>query len=187
MVGFIQSVWHCNLLTNVGDEPTAAIIDSLLLARSAPATIFSDFLRVLPARDQKAVIEGVISLLSRRFLSHLPRDHVTPDPAIAGVAGLLKRVVDQDVGRRASLAKWLSGHGDAGFEEDFATRRAVVGVVAENQDDVLKVVEDALAMFGDKLYIDHAPTSQQEGKVNGLRCRFKTYTDTQQPERKAFF
>lgn len=91
------------------------------------------------------------------------------------MAGLIKRAVNGDAARKSCLVGWLTSSTGAGLGEGIAVRRTVVAAIGENKDDVLGIVEGALALFGDELYIRHSPALQQEGWLASATSTYYSY------------
>lgn len=118
----------------------------------------------VPTLEQRKLFNAMILHLAVKFLDPVEEKEDTSSHTIFGVADLIKRVVDNDTGRRANVVSWLTEPTGAGLGKGIAIRRAVVASIGENKDDVLAVVQNILGLFGEELYIRHSPVMQQEGE-----------------------
>jgi telomere length regulation protein len=123
----------------------------------------------VPALDQKRILTTLIAHLGGRFLTNMAHNDRSPTKTISAVAGLLARATGDSAPRRACLVAWLTGSTGAGVGEGIAVRRAVVAALSASKDDICSVVEAAVGLFGDELYIRHSPALQQEG--GPMPCR----------------
>ena len=144
----------------------------MLLGRIEHPNKFLKLLGVLPSFEQRNVIFAALKYLSKEHLSAAvtSEDNAQWWLADAGIisaaAGLISLMVANDELRRLQLINWLTDSSGAGSGDGIAIRRAVIVTLAENKADIETVFEKSLQQFGDRLYIRHSPTLQQEGLIS---------------------
>lgn len=82
---------------------------------------------------------------------------------IWAAAGVLNTMFGTSTSRKGHLIAWLTGAAGAGIGETSGIRRTAIAVLAPDLEDLSTVLEKSLNLFGDELYIKHAPMLQQEG------------------------
>jgi telomere length regulation protein len=145
------------------------IVATLLLGRKGQHAEFLKLLDVLPRFEQRNVFYSVLKIVSREHLSVevLSEDNAQWWQADTGIisaaAGLISLMAANEEQRKVQLINWLTGSPGAGSGDGIAIRRAVVAALTRDKTDTDTVLEKSLQQFGDKLYIRHTPTLQQEG------------------------
>jgi telomere length regulation protein len=95
---------------------------------------------------------------------------------VSSVASLIIQIVNENVtNQKEHLTSWLTGSSGAGLGDGIAIRRAVVLALSRNKTDIETVFDKSLQQFGDKLYIMHTPTLQQEGNLSLCSFWFDVY------------
>lgn len=90
-------------------------------------------------------------------------------PQIAAAAALIRGMIDDNQPMKDHLISWLSDP-NLSATEPFALRRAAISALAEEKHDNRIIVDDPMQdimeknmkLFGDSLFIKHAPILQQE-------------------------
>ena len=136
------------------------------------STRFIAFLKILPSFEYRNFLYTVLKLVPGLYLS---ASVTTEDDAqwwrsdtgiVSSVAALVGEIVGADnAHHKDHLISWLTGSSGAAVGEGIAIRRAVVSVLAREKQDIESVLHKSLQQFGDKLYIKHTPTLQQDGIV----------------------
>lgn len=145
------------------------LLASLVVSNSRCAAHFQKLLGALSSFEQRNVIYSVLKVLSTEYLSS---SITTEDNAewwqsdatiVSAAASIVTLLTAQAENRKDHLILWLTSSSGAGVGEGIAIRRAVVASIAANKSDIELVLDKCLSQFGDKLYINHTPTLQQEG------------------------
>lgn len=151
------------------DTVVKELLESLVLRDTKYETHFQKLLCNLSYIEQRNVIHSILKLLSTDYLS---TSITTEDNAdwwqsdatiVSAAASLITLLITQADNRKAHLISWLTSSSGAGVGEGIAIRRAAVAALAASKSDIESVLDRSLSQFGDKLYIKHAPTLQQEG------------------------
>jgi telomere length regulation protein len=140
------------------------LLSELVFKSGADPSKFGVLLGNLPQTEQRKVLYSVLKLCSTEHLDRLGRCEAEDSkPRISAVAGALTAILRSGQNGRRHLVEWLTGSSGAGLGEGVGIRRAGAAVIAQNNDDLVTVLEKSLAQFGDQLYIKHSPMLQQEG------------------------
>ncbi|KAF8863444.1 hypothetical protein BDZ45DRAFT_615754 [Acephala macrosclerotiorum] len=129
---------------------------------------FEKLLGSLSNIEQRNALYAILKLLSAEYLSAVVTTEDTPTwwqsdgSVVSAAAGLITLLVSKSDSRKAQLISWLTSSSGAGVGEGISIRRAALVVIAANKSDVESVLDKSLQQFGDKLYIKHTPTLQQE-------------------------
>ena len=131
----------------------------------------------MPSYEQKRVLFSILHILSAS-----PEQRFNPK-IVGGAAALLLNIVGGDENRTQILSEWLVRASPDGSAESREIQKAVVLVIVTHPSrhtrlehrfvklkdlDLRKeFYQNTLQTFGDKLWIRHAPLSEQESK-----CRF---------------
>jgi hypothetical protein len=116
------------------------------------------------------VLFTVLKVLSNDHLRGVgPLKQEESSTVISAVAGVLDSIIETDRKRLGLLATWLTSPSGAGLGEGVGIRRAVLAVIAKDNDSILSVLEKSIRQFGDLLYIKHSPVLQQEGMPRNNR------------------
>lgn len=132
---------------------------------------FEKLLGSLSTIEQRNVLYVILKLLSTEYLSAVVTTEDNPiwwqsdASVVSAAAGLITLLVAKSESRRVQLISWLTSSSGAGVGEGIAIRRATLVAIAANKSDVESVLDKSLQQFGDKLYIKHTPTLQQEGMI----------------------
>lgn len=132
---------------------------------------FEKLLDSLSNIEQRRVLYAILKLLSAEYLSAAVTTEDTPTwwqsdaSVVSAAAGLIALLVSKSECRKTQLISWLTSSSGAGVGEGIAIRRAALVAIAANKSDVESVLDKSLQQFGDKLYIKHTPTLQQEGMI----------------------
>lgn len=142
------------------------LVEGLLLSPvEKDVELFEKIFGNLPQHDQKRLLMAILKYATNVFSS--PEKSKDEASVVSAVAGLLRTIVKVDEKRRGILVGWLTSVSGGAAGEHVGIRRAAVGVLTEYRDDITIVLEKTMALFGDNLYIKHAPLLQQEGKLPG--------------------
>lgn len=146
---------------------------NFFLHQSQDLAKFTKLLNTMPSSDQRNFVKSVLKVASKDYLSSAittednsewwKSDTVTVSAAAALVNFL---TVDENI-RKGYLISWLTSSSGAGIGDGVAIRRAIVASLTREKRDIETVLDKALQQFGDKLYIKHTPTLQQEGMYLG--------------------
>lgn len=127
--------------------------------------MLTELLDALPPTDQRKLMFSMLNLLVTKHLASIDPDTSAEDyPTIWAAAGALKAVIGTSETRKIELVAWLTNVSGAGIGESCAIRRAALASLAHDKEAILSVLEKTLGLFGDQLYIRHAPMLQQEGE-----------------------
>ncbi|TLS25016.1 hypothetical protein PpBr36_07620 [Pyricularia pennisetigena] len=143
------------------------IVEELLLSSiEKDAELFEKIFDNLPRYDQKRILMGILKYATDVFSSlESPKDEKS---LVYAVAGLLRAIVNVDEKRRGVIVGWLTSVSGGAAGEHVGIRRAAIAVLAEHREDITAVLEKSMALFGDNLYIKHAPLLQQEAHAQIL-------------------
>ncbi|KAI7924136.1 hypothetical protein M0657_004807 [Pyricularia oryzae] len=143
------------------------LVEGLLLsAVEKDVELFEKIFGNLPQHDQKRLLMAILKYATNVFSS--PEKSKDEASVVSAVAGLLRTIVKVDEKRRGILVGWLTSVSGGAAGEHVGIRRAAVGVLTEYRDDITIVLEKTMALFGDNLYIKHAPLLQQEAHAQIL-------------------
>jgi telomere length regulation protein len=145
------------------------LLVSLVLGDTKHEAHFQKLLGNVSNTEQRNVIHSILNLLSTDYLS----TNITTEnnaewwksdaSVVSAAASLITLLITQADNRNSHLISWLTSSSGAGVGEGIAIRRAAVASVAASKSDIELVLDKCLSQFGDKLYIKHTPTLQQEG------------------------
>lgn len=150
------------------------LVVSLLLRDTKFELHFKRLLSNISNIEQRNIVYSILKLLGTDYLS---ASITTEDNAdwwrsdatmVSAAASLITLLISQSDSRKAHLISWLTSSSGAGVGEGIAIRRAAVAAIAASKSDIESVLEKSLSQFGDKLYIKHTPTLQQEGMNHSL-------------------
>ncbi|KAF3762602.1 hypothetical protein M406DRAFT_280743 [Cryphonectria parasitica EP155] len=117
----------------------------------------------LPYSQQRTILFGLLKSLSETYLNDLGACGAPSDESIiSAAAGVVTNLVADEPKYRSHLITWLTTATGAGLGDAVGIRRAILAVLAPNQDDIITVFSKSLSQFGDYLYIRHTPVLQQE-------------------------
>ncbi|KUJ22280.1 uncharacterized protein LY89DRAFT_292418 [Mollisia scopiformis] len=157
-----------SLRLGYSDTIVKELLTSLALGDAKYQPHLEKLLESLSNIEQRNVLYTVLNLLSRDYLSAaIPTEDnsewwQSDSRAISAAAGLITAVIAKAETRKANLVSWLTNSSGAGVGEGIAIRRAALVTIAESKSDVESVFDKSLSQFGNKLYIKHTPTLQQE-------------------------
>ncbi|KAF2756633.1 hypothetical protein EJ05DRAFT_477740 [Pseudovirgaria hyperparasitica] len=83
-------------------------------------------------------------------------------PRIAGAAALIQTLISESPILKDALSSWLVKCSTTGVDPSVLVIRAVVAIVALDEDRLQTLTEKLMADFGDSLYIRHTPILVQE-------------------------
>jgi len=115
--------------------------------------------KALQAHDQRRFME--LLLHGCRSLFGLDTVPGHSGEAIGKAAALISEVVADSTRLMERLAMWLQDAA-GNCRQPVATRRAVIAVVSSETDRLQEVMEASMKLFGENLFIKHAPIVQQE-------------------------
>ncbi|OAX83232.1 hypothetical protein ACJ72_02410 [Emergomyces africanus] len=146
------------------------IYDALLLQEGATPDRFGILLDKLRPHDQILFFKSVLRDLETRFLHLFPNvaknslDDPNKHRVIGGVSAIVVMIVRDRDFLRSQLSEWLVSGLETNIKGiDF--RRALLASFRNQQESILEIIQKALEMFGDKLYIKHTPAYAQEGNT----------------------
>ncbi|KAI6382756.1 hypothetical protein MCOR25_000565 [Pyricularia grisea] len=151
---------HTDLLANY-------LVEGLLLSTvKKDDELFEKVFCSLPQYDQKRLLMAILKYATNLFSS----SESSKDEAslVSAVAGLVQTIVKVDEKRRGIIVEWLTSVSGGAAGEHVGIRRAAVAVLAEHRENITAVLEKSMALFGDNLYIKHAPLLQQEAHAQIL-------------------
>ncbi|KAJ2904136.1 telomere binding protein [Zalerion maritima] len=152
-----------------GDGLVRHVLAELVLGNGTDLGPFKAFLGQLSTYEQQKTISGVLSLLAEKRLNDLGNANIKrKNPIISAAASLVKEIVGGDARRTEYLVSWLTSNSGAGLGDGVAIRRAVVAVLSEKRETVISALEKAMELFGDMIYVKHAPILQQEVHAQSL-------------------
>ncbi|KAE8442302.1 hypothetical protein EG329_003502 [Mollisiaceae sp. DMI_Dod_QoI] len=144
------------------------LLVSLVLRDAKYQEHFTKLLGRLSTIEQRNVLYIILKLLSTEYLSASisTEDNSTwwrsDASVVSAAAGLPTLLIANSEARKVHLICWLTSSSGAGVGEGIAVRRAAVVAIAASKSDIESVLDKCLQQFGDKLYIKHTPTLQQE-------------------------
>ncbi|KAK3335755.1 telomere length regulation protein-domain-containing protein [Cercophora scortea] len=139
------------------------VLARLLLTKGVDPQRFGGLLNNLPQMEQRRVMFSVLKILSDEYLDSLGLcESEESQTLVSAAAGALQSIVGMHENRRNHLLEWLTSSSGAGLGEGVSIRRAVMAVISQDKDNIVKVVEKSISQFGDQLYIKHSPILQQE-------------------------
>lgn len=154
---------------------------SLVLGDVKYQVHFEKLLGSLSNIEQRNVLYVILKLLSTEYLSAVvttednPTWYQSDASVVSAVAGSIALFIAKSETRKGHLVSWMTSSSGAGAGEGIAIRRAALAAISAYRSDVESVLDRSLQQFGDKLYIKHTPTLQQEGMVQAV-IHF-TFTD----------
>ncbi|OJD10849.1 hypothetical protein AJ78_08250 [Emergomyces pasteurianus Ep9510] len=169
--------WNClgqfaarSLSLGYTAQVVSEIYDTLLLHKDAMPDRFGTLLDKLRPHEQILVFKSVLHDLETRFLHFLPSTAKNPldEPnkhrVIGGVSAVVATIVRDRDFLTSQLSEWLVSGREASIKGiDF--RRALLASFRNQQEPVLEILQKAIEIFGDKLYIKHTPVYAQEGNT----------------------
>ncbi|KAK4044461.1 telomere length regulation protein-domain-containing protein [Parachaetomium inaequale] len=168
-VKFVSDLFAKALRLGHSDGLIKQLVAALVLKPAAKPKRFGVLLGNLPQTEQRKVLYSVLKLFSADRLDRLGRcESEQSKTPISAVAGALSGILDSVENGRRHLVEWLTGSSGAGLGEGVGIRRAVMAVVSQDRDDLVRVLEKSLGQFGDQLYIKHSPMLQQEAHAQVL-------------------
>jgi len=144
---------------------------SLLLTSKEYSAHFTKLLDGVSNFEQRNVLYAILKIASKAFLSaeittEADSKWWESDKAVVSAgAGLINLILGKDESRKNHLLAWLTSTSLAGVGDGIAIRRAVIATLAQDKTDIETVLDKSLQQFGDRLYIKHTPTLQQEGII----------------------
>ena len=132
---------------------------------------FEKLLSGLASFEQRIVIQSILQLVSKEYLSTIATSEDNPSwwkidaEIISAIAGLISQVLGNQDLRKTQLITWLTDSSGAGVGESIAIRRASITSLAKSKKDIEVIFDKSLHQFGDQLYIKHTPIIQQEGSL----------------------
>lgn len=166
-VGFQENL--SRVTKRIPDTVVKELLASLIVGDTRYETHFQKLLGKLSNVEQRNVIHSTLKLLSTDYLS---ASITTEDNAewwqsdasiVSAAASLVALLITQADNRKGHLISWLTTASGAGVGEGIAIRRVALASIAASKSDIESILDKCLSQFGDKLYIKHTPTLQQEG------------------------
>lgn len=104
--------------------------------------------------------------MAEKFLNSLDGDCNQKDLMVSSAAGVIMEIVGTDKVRNEYLITWLTSNSGAGLGDGIGIRRAVIATLAKDCELLNSALEKIMSLFGDIIYIKHAPILQQEGLLS---------------------
>ncbi|KAF4624096.1 hypothetical protein G7Y89_g14073 [Cudoniella acicularis] len=150
------------------------LLGFILLQSEDEGSHFIKLLDSLSNFEQRNMIFIIFQVISKYYIS---ADITTEADSswwksdakpISGAVKLVKVLIAGEESRKTQVLAWLTSSSGAGVGEGIAIRRAVIAALAEDKSDIETVLEKSIQQIGDKLYINHTPTMQQEAHTQVL-------------------
>lgn len=145
-----------------GDEFSRNVINELVLQNLNDISSFCNLLKNLPTFEQQKVLGILLALMAEKFLNSLDGDCNQKDLMVSSAAGVIMEIVGTDKVRNEYLITWLTSNSGAGLGDGIGIRRAVIATLAKDCELLNSALEKIMSLFGDIIYIKHAPILQQE-------------------------
>ncbi|KAI2824780.1 hypothetical protein CBS133816_8756 [Aspergillus niger] len=148
------------------DQVVKEIYTGLLVQRALSEQYSSLFDRLRPT-EQLALLEAVFRDLEKRhFSGEIPGDSAnnTSGQVVSSVAALCSNAVSKRLDLQGQIVDWLS-KGQGGSIHSLGLRRALVAILAQQEDSINTLLSKSLDQSGDKFYIQHAPIRCQEANA----------------------
>lgn len=142
------------------------IFESLLLREDGDLKAFIRLHDGLSPTERVKLISSLLRYLTSTFFNK-PGGFEAPSqsPVISAIAGLIRKVAQDNDSQKTCLVGWLTGPVGAGPDANISIRRAVFACLAKDENHLFDVLDKSMGQFGDDLYIKHTPMLQQEGRV----------------------
>lgn len=140
----------------------------LVLGSEEDLRVLQKLLDIIPAYEQKSVLNCALRLLVKQHLSNDPNygdaSWWQEDTAqVSAGAAYLGTIINGSAARKDLLLSWMTGLPGAGIGEPISIRRAAIAAVSHSKYDLEAILENSMQQFGDQLYIKHTPSMQQDG------------------------
>ncbi|KAH8676639.1 telomere length regulation protein-domain-containing protein [Tricladium varicosporioides] len=172
--------WTCcsELLSGINrlghtDKVTRKLLDVLLLYSQDQGTHFIKLIDTLHSLEQRNLLYSIFQIISKDYFTAAVTTEAnsswwrSDSRKVSGAARLIKALTANEL-RKNHLLAWLTNSSGAGVGEGIAIRRATLAALAEDKSDIETILEKSIQQFGDKLYITHTPSMQQEAHAQVL-------------------
>ncbi|KAH6675690.1 telomere length regulation protein-domain-containing protein [Halenospora varia] len=172
--------WTCcsELLSGVNrlghtDKVIRKLLDILLFQSQDQGAHFIKLVDILHSFEQRNLLYSILQIISKDYFAVAVTTEADSSwwksdaKKVSGAAKLI-RILMANESRKDHLVAWLTNSSGAGVGEGIAIRRAALAALAEDKSDIETILEKSIQQFGDKLYITHTPSMQQEAHAQIL-------------------
>lgn len=166
------SVEFCTKLLGLGY--TDQIVKSIfsMLIRDSSIERFTGVLSKMKSFEQRKFLNATIAFIVH---DHLSKESVskinvavTSSKRISGAAGLIMQLTENNDALKDHLVSTLIRSTIPSLDDSVAARRSVIAVISRNDEKLHTLLENAIKLFGDSIYIKHTPIIQQEALAQTL-------------------
>ncbi|KAI1006552.1 hypothetical protein K3495_g1669 [Podosphaera aphanis] len=157
-----------SLFLGYNETIVKGFINNLLLQGDDCSVQFSKVISGLKNSEQGKILYSLLKICSTKYLSDAiiisesTNWWISDASLVSAVAALIRLTINESDERKAHLIAWLSSPTGAGLGYGIAIRRSVMATVANDRPCLEKILENCLQQFGDRPYIRHTPTLQQD-------------------------
>jgi len=154
-------------------QPVALMRATHMKALQGPPRALTEFLaavRKMPTFTQRRYLDHTL-----RWLASIESRAQEPFPTLPGqaaeaaaIAALVQSITNDNEALKQHLTSVLSDPAQASSLSPLAMRASIASLAANCPDDFDSLVEKALKVFGDQMFVRHSPIMQQESIAQAL-------------------
>lgn len=137
------------------------IYHKLVFSQHTSLTLVHDLALNLPSYEQRRFLDFTLTFSTRKYTLNDSLKSESGDASIKAAATLISQVVGNAPLLREKFQAWLSDP-TLHVTETLGTRRAALAAMEKDEEVMQHVMEANLRLFGESLFIKHAPMVQQE-------------------------
>lgn len=166
------SIDFCTKLLGLGytDRIVKSIFSKLIKIGSAEA--FARVFSRMKSFEQRKFLNALIAFVVHEYLlNHFASKMdgaMTSSKPISGAAGLIRQLIEGNDALKDHLISTLTRSTIPSLDDSLAARRSVIAVLSREEEKLHTLLENAIKLFGDSIYIKHTPVIQQEALAQTL-------------------
>ncbi|KAI8940268.1 hypothetical protein NX059_003970 [Plenodomus lindquistii] len=166
------SIEFCTKLLALGytDRIAQTILSALIKDNGIER--FANLLSKMKGFEQRRFVNATIGFLVQDRLSsgtvNKVDETIASSKQISGAAALIVELTKDNDALKDYLVSTLTRSTIPSLDDSLAGRRSVIAALSQDEDKLHTLLENAIKLFGDSIYIKHTPVIQQEALAQSL-------------------